>query len=216
MSSSFKIPPPPAKSTTSRTGNLFADYTTAKDLGITEEDEAAALALKQSEGRVGQWEIVASAHTTSDPGASSSVSSTSKRPRDEEDEEDARTFKMRQKKLSRGLDDIYDPGVIVIKPKEGRSLQVAEAEQPALAPLVWKPTEWSVGPVKEEGPTVKATEIKPDPDEGSVRPVVEAPDTKKGSGPEEKAAVEAPKGGSMFKKRTVSKARTTERGNRRV
>ena len=175
--------------------------------------------MKQSEGRVGQWEIVTSARTTSDAEAPPSASSTSKRPRDatpEEDEEDARTFKMRQKKLSRGLHDIYDPGVIVIKPKGGKPLQVAEAEQPALAPLVWKPTEWSVGPVKEEGPTVKATEIKPDPDEGGVRPVVEAPDTKKDTGPEENAAVEVPKGGSMFKKRTVSKARTTERGNRRV
>jgi len=123
---------------------------------------------------------------------------------------------MRQKKLSRGLDDIYDPGVILIKPKVGNPLQVAEEEQPALAPLVWKPTEWSVGPVKEERPTEKVAEIKPDPDEGDIRPVVEAPDPEKDCGPEEKVAVEVPKGGSMFKKRKVPKAGTTERGNRRV
>jgi WW domain-binding protein 4 len=148
-----------------------------------------------------------------------SVSSTRKRPRDaalEEDEEDARTFKMRQKNLGRGLDDIYDPGVIVIKPKETKALQVAEEEQPTSAPLVWKPTEWSVGPVREERSTEKATEIKPDPDEGDVKPVVEAPDTEKDAGSEEKAAVEVPTSGGMFKKRKVPKAGTTKRGNRGV
>lgn len=177
------------------------------------------MALKQSEGRVGQWELVTSEPTTSGVEASSLVSSTHKRPRDatiEEDEEDARTFKMRQKKLSRGLGDIYDPGVIVIKPKETKALQVAEDEEPALAPLVWKPTEWSIGPVREEAPTERATEIKPDPEKGDVKLVVEAPVTEKEDGSAGKAAVEVPTGGGMFKKRKVPKAGTTKRGNRRV
>ncbi len=217
-SSSIKDPPP-VKSTAPRAGNILANYTTAKDLGITEEDEEAALALKQSEGRVGQWEVVTPAPTISGAEASSSVSSTRKRPRNaipEPDEEDTRAFKMRQKTLTRGLGESYDPGVIVIKPKETKALQVVEEEQPALAPLVWKPTEWSVGPVREEGSTEKATELKPDPDKGDVKPVVEAPHTEKDDGPEEKAAVEVRKGGGMFKKRKVPKAGTTERGNRRV
>ena len=151
--------------------------------------------------------------------ASSSVSSTRKRSRDatpEADEEDARTFKMRQKKLSRGLGEVYDPGVIVIKPKGTKALQVVEEEQPALAPLVWKPTEWSVGPAREEGSTEKATELKTDPDKEDVKPVVETPHTDKDDGPEKKAAVEVRKDGGMFKKRKVPKAGTTERGNRRV
>lgn len=182
------------------------------------------MALKQSEGRVGQWEVVTPAPAMSGAEASSSVPSTRKRSREatpEADEEDARTFKMRQKKLSRGLGEIYDPGVIVIKPKGSKALQVVEEEQPALAPLVWKPTEWSVGPVREEGSTEKATELQPDPDKGDVKPVVETPHTEKADGPEddgpeEKAAVEVRKGGGMFKKRKVPKAGTTERGNRRV
>lgn len=171
--------------------------------------------MKQSEGRVGQWEIVTPAPTTPAVGASSS---TRKRLRDaapEEDEEDARTFKMRQKTLSRGLDDIYDPGVITIKPKETKEPQVTEEEQPALEPLVWKPTEWSVGPVRNERPTEEATEIKPDPGEGDIKPVVEVPDTETEDRPEEKAAVNV-KSSGMFKKRKVPKAGTTERRNRRV
>lgn len=172
--------------------------------------------LKQSEGRVGQWEVVAPAPTISGAEASSSASSTRKRPRDatpEADEEDARTFKMRQKKLSRGLGDVYDPGVIVIKPKETKALQVAEEEQPSLAPLVWKPTEWSVGPVREEELSERATEIKPDPDNGEIKPSVDAPDAEGGG---EKVAAEGRNGGGLFKKRKVPKAGTTERGNRRV
>ena len=176
------------------------------------------MALKQSEGRVGQWEVVAPAPTTSGAEASSSASTTRKRPRDatpEADEEDARTFKMRQKKLSRGFGDVYDPGVIVIKSKETKELPVAEGEQPTLAPLVWKPTEWSVGPVREEGLSEGATEMKPDPDKGEVKPVVGAPDAEKDV-PGEKVTMEGRNGGAMFKKRKVPKAGTTERGNRRV
>lgn len=178
--------------------------------------------MKQSEGRVGQWEVVTPVPTTSGVAAPLSVSSTRKRPRDAvlgEDEEDTRAFKMRQKKLSRGLDDIYDPGAIVIKPKGTKTEQVIEEEQPALAPLVWKPTEWSVGLVRDEGLTEKATEVKPDPDEGDAKPVVEAPDTEKDDGPEENAAVEVSKvskGGGMFKKRRVPKVGTTKQGNRRA
>lgn len=172
--------------------------------------------MKQSEGRVGLWEIVTPAPTTPAVGASSS---TRKRLRDaapEEDEEDARTFKMRQKTLSRGLDDIYDPGVITVKPKEMKEPQVTEEEQPALAPLVWKPTEWSIGPVTDERPTEDATEVKPDPGERDTNPVVEVPDTETEDRPEEKAAVDVPRSSGMFKKRKVPKAGTTERRNRRV
>jgi len=175
--------------------------------------------LKQSEGRVGQWEVVTPAPALSGVGSSSSVSSTRKHPRGaapEEDEEDARNFKVRQKNLSRRLDDIYDPGVIVIKPKETIRQQVAEEEQSAPAPLVWQPTEWSVGPVREEGQTEKAMEAKPDLDEGDVKPIVEAPDAETDDRPTEKTAVEVPKGGGMFKKRKVPKAGTTKQGNRRV
>jgi hypothetical protein len=179
--------------------------------------------LKQSEGRVGQWEVVTPAPTAPGAGASSLVSSTRKRPRDaapEEDEEDVRNFKMRQKKLSRGLGNIYDPGVIVIKPKETDKEPVVEEGQPAPAPLLWKPTEWLTGPIREESPTEKVMEVKPDLDAGGligdVKPVVEATDTKKDEVTEEKAAVEVSKGGGMFKKRKVPKVGTTKQGNRRV
>lgn len=121
---------------------------------------------------------------------------------------------MRQKKLSRGLGDVYDPGVIEIKPKETKALQVAEEEQPTLAPLVWKPTEWSVGPVKEEELREQATEIKTDPDNGEAKPVVGVPNAENDASGENVAA-EGRNGGSMFKKRKVPKAGTTERGNRR-
>jgi hypothetical protein len=174
------------------------------------------LALKHREGRVGQWEVVTPAPGAPGAVASSLVSSARKRPRDavtEEDEEDARNFKMRQKKLSRGLDDIYDPGLIVIKPKETKKQQVVEEEQPAPSPLIWKPTEWSVGSVREERPTEEATDVKPDPSERDLTPVVEPPDTETGGVPEETAAAE---GGKMFKKRKVPKAGTTKQGNRRV
>ena len=176
--------------------------------------------MKQSEGRVGHWEVVTPAPTPSGLDTSSSISSTRKRPRDalpEEDEEDARNFKMRQKKLSRGLDDIYDPGVIVIKPKETEKGQMVEEDQPAPAPLVWKPTEWSTGPIREDEQTEKAREVKPDPDGEDVKLVVEAPDNEKDEVPEGQAAVETvPDCGGMFKKRKVPKAGITKQGNRRM
>lgn len=180
------------------------------------------MALKQSEGRVGQWEVVTPAPTTSGAAAPQSVSSTRKRPRDavlEEDEEDAHNFKVRQKKPARGLDDIYDPGEIVIRPKIAKKQEVTEEEQLALAPLVWKPTEWSLGLVRDERPTEKATEVKPDPDGRDAKLVAETSDTEKDDGSEEKVAVEVSrvlKGSGMFKKRRVPKVGTTKQGNRRV
>ncbi|KAG8808473.1 hypothetical protein FRC17_003935 [Serendipita sp. 399] len=142
-------PKPPA-----RQAITMANYTTAKDLGIAQEEEelaAKALALQQSQGVVGQWEIVESMPSTSETAAIPQ-----KRPHEEEDEE-GEGFRVRRRKLQEGLGEVYDPGVIKIIPKvkqeDEKAAEVAidsaslpRTQEPALK---WTTKRWKTEAVDE-------------------------------------------------------------------
>ncbi|KLO19434.1 hypothetical protein SCHPADRAFT_818122 [Schizopora paradoxa] len=124
-SSSRKPPPKPT--------SAFSNYSTAESLGYTDPDEEIRK-LRQAQGVVGQWEIVAPpppplpgtqsvkeeedvkpAEATTDnadqpPGAQGNAA-------EHDNETDARHFKIRKRKLDLGLDDLWDPGDIPIKLK---------------------------------------------------------------------------------------------------
>jgi len=124
-------PKPPPKPS-----DPYANYTTAASLGISDPEvdryiiEAAA---RKTEGRAGEWTAVAPPppplhqESTSlgflsdtelkvEPGENVGQI----RKRDEEapaDDDDTRRFKIQKKTVAVGLGEIYDPGVIQIKPK---------------------------------------------------------------------------------------------------
>ncbi|OJT06967.1 hypothetical protein TRAPUB_2168 [Trametes pubescens] len=115
--------------------NPFANYTTAESLGYTDPDEERRLAeaaLRQKEGVAGEWQFVevveprpaaeesgapGGDHAKQEPGAEGSRAG-EKRPAEEPvDEEDARGWKLRRKKINVGLGELYDPGALPIKLK---------------------------------------------------------------------------------------------------
>lgn len=126
--------------------NPFANYTTAESLGYTDPDEERRLAeaaLRQKEGVAGEWQFVevveprpaaeesgvpSGDHEKQEPGVEG-PSAGEKRPAEEPvDEEDARGWKLRRKKINVGLGELYDPGALPIKLK-------AKKEEPEEAGL---------------------------------------------------------------------------------
>ncbi|KAL1744767.1 hypothetical protein HDZ31DRAFT_19710, partial [Schizophyllum fasciatum] len=99
-----------AKKPAAKPSNPYANYTTAQSLGYIDPDEELAK-TRQTEGIVGDWQFVApSASPAPEPAAPANEL---KRPADTD--EDGRSFKLRKKTANLG--DVYDPGVITIKPK---------------------------------------------------------------------------------------------------
>lgn len=143
-----------------RPSDPYANYTTAASLGITDPDEERRKAeeeRRRNEGVVGAWEVVAieepvHAEETGDgeeraegveDGAvgapAAATQQTLKREAEAPpDDEDARQFRLRRKKLNTGLGEIYDPGLIPIKLK-------AKKEEPTEPPL---PKEESPAPIR--------------------------------------------------------------------
>jgi len=130
----------------------FANYSTAASLGYVDEDaeRAAALAEQRSkEGTVGAWEVVvppppplpvpaaeAEDGIRTVGGEDEAEVDVKPKPPPEpaqEDENDFRSFKVRQKKafIGRGLGALYDPGEIVVKKK-----QKVEDPEPGPEPVV--------------------------------------------------------------------------------
>jgi WW domain-binding protein 4 len=119
----------------------FADYSTAESLGFADPDIERAqeeAARRQTMGVVGDWQIVESMPTPHRPLSSTltadgqgegrvneeegvkveegiSFAARQKRPADAE--EDERGWKLQRKTVAVGLGEIYDPGIIVIKPR---------------------------------------------------------------------------------------------------
>lgn len=144
-SSSTSVPKPeqavPSRST-GRAADPYSNYSTAASLGYTDPDAErrnAEAEMRREQGVVGAWEVVAieeSASATAEDDAPDAAGSEhaavadelpapdpQSRKREAEtplDEDDARLFKFRRKKIGVGLGEIYDPGVIPIKlkPKE--------------------------------------------------------------------------------------------------
>jgi WW domain-binding protein 4 len=146
------VAPKPAASKPSTSGGVYANYTTAKDLGIAQEEEqraAEALAVQQSQGVVGQWEVV----DVPRPSASSDATIPQKRFHQEDEDEEGEGFRIKKKKLAVGLGEIYDPGKIVLGPKskqkeevhtevQGQS-QSSSTEQPTTS-LTWSKKRWKM------------------------------------------------------------------------
>ncbi|KAK1232662.1 hypothetical protein PQX77_003197 [Marasmius sp. AFHP31] len=107
----------------------FANYSTAASLGYTDPDAeriAAEQARKQSQGVAGEWQVVTNESESSTPTPSADAEGTDadaavpqKRPAEEPvNPEDTRHFKLQKRTLGIGLGQIYDPGVITLKPKK--------------------------------------------------------------------------------------------------
>ncbi|GJJ06273.1 hypothetical protein Clacol_000464 [Clathrus columnatus] len=120
--SSSKPKPKPVKST-----DPFANYTTAASLGIEDPnaDFEAAEKLRKSEGTAGDWVAVVppppplpSEIEGTETELKPTVGETRKREEEPVDDEDTRRFKLRKKTVAVGLGEIYDPGIITIKPRK--------------------------------------------------------------------------------------------------
>ncbi|KAH7888756.1 hypothetical protein F5I97DRAFT_1950306 [Phlebopus sp. FC_14] len=130
--------PPAPKAKPVKPSNPYANYTTAASLGYGDPDAEEA-ERRMGTGIPGQWTVVraappapvpASASVTESQGAGDlkrevgmaldkSDKDMKKRPLStaDHDSEDTRTFKLRKKTVGVGLGDIYDPGIIAVKPK---------------------------------------------------------------------------------------------------
>ncbi|KXN90845.1 WW domain-binding protein 4 [Leucoagaricus sp. SymC.cos] len=146
-SSSSSAPRKPA----TKPSNPFANYTTAAQLGI-EDPDAEKLEIRKSQGLIGEWQLVdptpappraadeppeedTKPDLTPAPGATTSSEGASKRPPEASPEDDTRMFKLRKKTAALG--EIYDPGVIAVKPrkKEEKSAVAAESSVAAASTL---------------------------------------------------------------------------------
>lgn len=232
-SSSKPKPPPPAAKASA--GDRWANYTTAASLGIVDvegEMYAAEAQLRQKEGRVGEWSTVPIAPPPLPVDPASEASSSSHAPKREReptppgDEEDTRRFKVRQKTVAVGLGaDLYDPGEIKIKKRNGVDVEAVKKEEeitPASLVPEWRPLQLTRTGRQEKGPittaqaNAKLEEADPTTTNASVPPATDSvgqpsPDVKP-EPIEEKPAVAAIEpsdntgGGGLFKKRKMKSA----------
>ncbi|KIK67131.1 hypothetical protein GYMLUDRAFT_257069 [Collybiopsis luxurians FD-317 M1] len=119
-----------------RPPNVFENYSTAASLGYTDPDAeraAAEATRRQTQGIAGDWQVVEvapdlnSISTGEDP-APSLLEETFKRPA-EDHPDDTRSFKLQKKTLATGLGEIYDPGVIKLKPKKQKTEEEVKSEE---------------------------------------------------------------------------------------
>ncbi|KAI0030797.1 hypothetical protein K488DRAFT_11388, partial [Vararia minispora EC-137] len=112
----------------------FTDYSTAESLGYIDPDAERAqaeFAKRQTMGFVGDWQPVqsklppppqANEADVKEEGVKTEegallAEAGKKRPAEADGEEDERGWKLRRKTASVGLGEIYDPGVIAVKPR---------------------------------------------------------------------------------------------------
>ena len=122
--SSSQVAPPIPKPVLAKPSNPFANYSTAESLGFVDEDAekyAAEFAIRQKQGQAGEWSNVSVVHTeTSTPASIVGFKRerTPPLPVDVPEEEDTRSFKVKQKTAGVGLGELWEPGVIRVKNRQ--------------------------------------------------------------------------------------------------
>lgn len=144
--------------------NPYADYSTAESLGFTDPDAErlkAEAERRRMEGVAGEWEVVAveeressaaQEESKADITTSQPLADGTGRKREAEeifDPEDGRQWKLRKKTTGVGLGEIYDPGVIQIKPRQKKE----EPSETTLSP--------EAGPASSAGPSGSAATSMP-------------------------------------------------------
>lgn len=154
-STSKVAPASTSRSAPPKSSDPYANYSTAESLGFVDEEAerlAAEKAIRLNEGRIGEWTTVAvqlPPASSSDPAL---VASASPPPPPVVDEDDVRGWKLegtKRRRIAVGLGDIYDPGEIKVKKKEGETpppLEIKAEEDPAgsgaTAVPQWTPRGW--------------------------------------------------------------------------
>lgn len=201
-------------------------------------------ALKLNEGRIGEWTTVA----VQLPPASASFDHNNESSPVEtpavEDQEDTRGWKLdgaKRRRIAVGLGDIYDPGVIKVKRKEGDTPAPDESKTeedaaeagakllPKWTPKVWQrpgeaPPSVSTDAASGEHaalptePAVKKEEEDSSSIPGAIAASVEPPPTVKAETPsldDPLPADPAPSSSGMFRKRKAPGTGAGSRGSRR-
>ena len=129
----------------------ISDYSTPESLGYTDPDIERARAeaeRRMTQGVAGDWQMVEPTPTESPSGTGAESkqpvddvqsaegdqgTSSNKRavPDTTEEEEDAGRWKLRKKMTAVGLGEIYDPGIITIKPKVKEDETAGQEKQPS-------------------------------------------------------------------------------------
>jgi WW domain-binding protein 4 len=184
----------------------ISDYSTPESLGYTDPDIERALAeaeRRRTQGVAGDWQMVEPTPKESAPGTGEESTqhvddmqsaegdqgtSSNKRAVPDPTEEDEGRWKLRKKMTTVGLGDIYDPGIIAIKPKIKKKETPGQEKQPSdgtvlpedtkattvpkWAPVKWKKAGESVddtsgatgsGPGDDAVPTEGAPPVPADP-----------------------------------------------------
>ncbi|KAI9455440.1 hypothetical protein BJY52DRAFT_643373 [Lactarius psammicola] len=237
----------------------ISDYSTPESLGYTDPDIERARAeaeRRRTQGIAGEWQMVESAPAESPSGTSEetkpehntpqtegSQEAAQKRPLpDPADEEEGR-WKLRKKRATVGLGEIYDPGIISIKPKakveidEGVAGSTSPAPTPsdtgATAMPKWAPVKWKKAderihetndapppaPATDNSRTDEAPTVSLGPsggeEEGTLASVTNVPVKEEPVKLEEPLGETIPAGGSLFRKRkTPARGGTNSSGRR--
>ncbi|KAG8919294.1 hypothetical protein FRC02_001758 [Tulasnella sp. 418] len=219
--STSRKPPPPKPS------DPWANYTTAAQLGIVDEDaerRAAEFQIRQTEGRASEWEIVAPPLPTLKRERSPSPNHVV----EAEAEEDTRRFKVRQKSAKVGLGEIWDPGEIKIKKKDEAPAVKKEEEIQASQVPQWTPVQWSRGEPRatstsqEDGGNVEQEEGVTPAETATATAQPEEPANPNGDSIKQEveetkptdAEATAEDSGSFFKKRKIKGSSTVGKGRR--
>jgi WW domain-binding protein 4 len=128
----------------------ISDYSTPESLGYTDPDIERALAeaeRRRTQGVAGDWQMVETTRTESPSGAgeestqrvddmqsaegNEGTGSNKRVVPDTAEEEDEGRWKLRKKMTTVGLGEIYDPGIIAIKPKVKEKETAGQEKQPS-------------------------------------------------------------------------------------
>lgn len=189
----------------------ISDYSTPESLGYTDPDIERALAeaeRRRTQGVAGDWQVVAPTTTEPPPGTGEDPTqhgddvqnrednqeAGKKRPVPETAEEDEGRWKLRKKTTTVGLGEIYDPGIIAIKPRAKAEVKEEETasttnrpsgdapvagDPKATAVPKWAPVKWKrAGEPADDAsgePSSRLADGETVPTEGTSRVVLPEP-----------------------------------------